>query len=73
MWDNNGGRDSMEAIKSGKELCDEFFDRLLEDSTVEPSIAQLLHKLYAEGELGKDSILKGLEGLRQHAEDDRED
>ena len=66
------GEDCVETIRSGKELCDEFFERLLEDSTVDSSITGLLHKLYTAGELSRDGILKGLEALRQNAEEDRE-
>lgn len=62
----------MATIGSGKHLCDEFFERLLEDSTVDSSIAALLHKLYRAGQLSKDEILTGLEVLRQNGEEDRE-
>jgi len=62
----------METISSGKELCDEFFERLLQDSTVDSCISGLLHKLYKGGELTKDGILTGLEGLRENGEEDRE-
>ena len=62
----------METIRSGKELCDEFFEGLLAADAVDPSIAELLHKLHETGELSKDTILEGLEALRQDGEDDRE-
>jgi len=62
----------METISSGKELCDEFFERLLEDSTVDSSITGLLHKLYTAGEISRDGILEGLEASRQNGEEDRE-
>jgi len=62
----------MQKISSGKELCDEFFERLLKDTTVDSSITGLLHKLYSEGDLSKEIILERLEALRQNAQEDRE-
>ncbi len=63
----------METIESGSELCDGFFNELLKDSDIDPSIAEMLHELHEGGTLTKESILEGLEALRQHAEEDHKD
>jgi hypothetical protein len=60
------------SIGSGKELCDGFFAALVRDKTIDPSITGLLYKLYSEGGLTRDAILKGLEALRENGEDDTE-
>jgi hypothetical protein len=63
----------METIKSGSELCDDFFTALLKDGEIDSSVAQMLHKLHDERKLSKESILEGLEALRGHGEDNGED
>jgi hypothetical protein len=55
----------MEQIISGKELCDIFFERLLERKDIDLQIASLLHSLYKEGNLKKEIITQSLQLLRQ--------
>jgi hypothetical protein len=51
--------------QSGKELADEFFKSLPELEDVETKIASLLQELYNAGRLTKESIMEGLEKLRE--------
>ena len=54
----------MEEIKSGKELCDDFFESLSKREDVDSQVAELIKDLYSNGELTKDKILQGLQSLR---------
>ncbi|MGB3478070.1 MAG: hypothetical protein WBB67_02805 [bacterium] len=56
----------MEEMKSGKELCDDFFVNLLDSVDVDRQIAILLKDLYSEGKFTKEEILQGLQTLRQN-------
>jgi len=51
--------------QSGKDLADEFFKSLPELEGVETKIASLLQELYNAGRLTKESIMEGLEKLRE--------
>jgi len=55
----------MEEIKSGKELCDEFFESLLGREDIDLQVADLLKDLYSNDNLTKEKILQGLQYLRQ--------
>jgi len=54
----------MEEIKSGKELCDSFFESLSERD-IDSQVADLLKDLYNNDNFTKDEILQGLQSLRQ--------
>lgn len=60
----------MEEIKSGKELCDNFFEGLLEKEDIDLRVSKLLNDLYFKGELTREKILLGLQSLRK---DDKND
>lgn len=55
----------MAEIKTGRELCDTFFEDLQTDDQVDKDIASLLQELYRQGKLIKESIMLGLESLRK--------
>ena len=55
----------MEAIKSGKELCDDFFGKLKTREDIDTETASLLIKLYSEGELTVPKIRDGLKASRE--------
>lgn len=61
----------MEEIKSGKELCDTFFENLLEREDSDPRIANLLYNLYKNDNLKKEKIIQGLQNLRQTNNNDK--
>jgi hypothetical protein len=50
-------------IKSGKDLCDDFFENLLKRKDINLQVARLLNDLYSAGNLTKDGILQGLKSL----------
>lgn len=56
---------TLEEIKSGKELCDDFFAELIKMKDVEPEINKLLKGLYEGNKLTTENILKGLSSLRE--------
>lgn len=55
----------MEEIKSGKELCKEFFNHLPEREDIDTKVAILIKDLYENDQLTTNSILKGLKTLRE--------
>ena len=55
----------MEEIKSGKELCDDFFKELIKMKDVDPEINKLLTNLYEGDKFSTENILKGLGNLRE--------
>jgi hypothetical protein len=61
----------MEGIKSGKELCDNFFKSLLEKEGIDLQVAGLLERLYSNGDFTKEKILQGLRFLRQDSENEQ--
>lgn len=62
----------MEEIKSGKELCDDFFESLSGRKDIDLQVADLLKDLYSTGNLTKEKILQGLESLRQDSENEQQ-
>jgi len=54
----------MEEIKSGKELCDNFFESLMKREDIDLQVSTLLTKLYSQGNFTKEKILQGLKSLR---------
>lgn len=60
----------MEEIKSGKELCDEFFNHLSEREDIDTKVATLVKKLYEKNQLTTDRIRKGLKALRQEGQNE---
>jgi hypothetical protein len=62
----------MEEIKSGKELCDEFFNHLLEREDIDTEVANLVKELYEKNQLTTDRIRKGLKALRQEGQNEQE-
>jgi hypothetical protein len=62
----------MEEIKSGKELCDEFFNQLLEREEIDTKIAILVKELYEKNQLTADGIRKGLKALRQEGQNEQQ-
>lgn len=56
----------MEEIKSGKEVCDAFFEGLIVREDIDPRIVNLLYQLYKNDNLKKEKIIQGLQNLRQN-------
>ena len=52
-------------IKSGKELCNEFFNNLLTMKDADTEIKKLLKELYARNKFSTENILTGLDSLRE--------
>lgn len=55
----------MEEMKSGKKLCDDFFENITSRDDIDPQIASLLKDLYLKVELTKDRIIQGLNEIRK--------
>jgi hypothetical protein len=55
----------MDKIKSGKELCNQFFEALIDKDDIDQEMAVLLKEFYFEGRLTKDNILQELKILRE--------
>lgn len=62
----------MEEIKSGKELCDEFFNHLSEREDIETKVAIFIKELYEKNQLTTDRIRKGLKALRQESQNEQQ-
>lgn len=62
----------MDEIKSGKELCDDFFENLLKKEDLDLRVSSLLKDLYRRGELTKEKILEGMVSLRESDANERE-
>jgi len=62
---NEGKNYNKLSPQSGKDLADEFFKSLSELEGVETKIVSLLQELYNAGRLKKESIMEGLEKLRE--------
>jgi hypothetical protein len=62
----------MSEIKSGKALCDQFFETLKNREDIDQGVATLFMALYSEDKLTGDSILEGLKALRADKEDETE-
>ena len=60
----------MGEIKSGKELCDEFFANLANVEGVELDVGNILQLLYDEGRLTADAVLSALKCMREGDEDE---
>lgn len=61
----------MDEIKSGKELCDEFFNGLVKMKDADQEIEQLLKELYETKKLSPENILAGLESLRENDQNEQ--
>lgn len=62
----------MEDIKSGKELCDNFFNQLVERKDIDSKVAILVKDLYSEKQLTTDRIRKALKTLRQENQNEQQ-
>jgi len=62
----------MEEIKSGEQLCDEFFSHLLEREDIDTKAATLVKELYEKNQLTTDRIRKGLKALRQEGQNEQQ-
>lgn len=62
----------MEDIKSGKELCDNFFNSLSKRENIDLQVANLLKALYDKETFTKEQILKGLQSLRQDTQNEQQ-
>lgn len=60
----------MDEIKSGKELCDSFFENLTKNEDVDSKVANMLKDLYTKGEFTKEKLLQGLHSLRMGVKDE---
>ncbi len=60
----------MGEIKSGKELCDAFFESLLKREDIDKQVAKLLRELYIKKSFTKEKILNGLQSIRQEWENE---
>lgn len=54
----------MEEFKSGKQLCDDFIEGLLQRGDIDIKIANILKDLYTKGQLTSEAIQKALKDLR---------
>jgi len=61
----------MEEIKSGKELCDDFFESLLKRGDIDRDVVNLLTELYINGNFKKEKILQSLQLLREGNENEQ--
>jgi len=62
----------MNEIKSGKELCDNFFDQLVERKDIDSKVAILVKDLYSKKQLTTDRIRKALKTLRQENQNEQQ-
>ena len=62
----------MNEIKSGKELCDNFFDQLVERKDIDLKVAILVKDLYSKKQLTTDRIRKALKTLRQENQNEQQ-
>ena len=62
----------MEEIRSGKELCDEFFEGLVRVDNVDVEVGNLLRQLYEEGRLTVDTVVSALKSLREGDENEQQ-
>ena len=62
----------MEDIKSGKELCNDFFESLLEREDVDSEVAILVKDLYSKGQLTSVKIRSALKALRQECQSEQQ-
>ena len=62
----------MNEIKSGKELCDNFFDQLVERKDIDSKVAIVVKDLYSKKQLTTDRIRKALKTLRQENQNEQQ-
>lgn len=62
----------MNEIKSGKELCDDFFNHLVERQDVDSKVAILFKGLYSKNQLTTTTIRKALKSLRQENQNEQQ-
>lgn len=62
----------MEEIRSGKELCDEFFSQMLEIGDIDTRVADLVKELYEKNQLTTDRIRSVLKVLRQESRNEQQ-
>lgn len=62
----------MENVKSGKELCDDFFKGLSGRKDIDSKIVALVQDLYEAGYLTKNRLRAGLDSLRQEIQNDQQ-
>lgn len=62
----------MEEIKSGKELCDNFFENLLKKADIDSQVANLLKGLYNQEKFTTEKILQDLQFLREDSENEQQ-
>ena len=55
----------MEEIKSGKELCDEYFEGLVSVEGVEADLGSMLKELYEKGQLTTGKVLSTMKDARE--------
>jgi len=53
-----------EKVKSGKEILDDFFDRIEEIENIDKDIAKMLSKLYQDDKLTDTNVKNELQKLR---------
>lgn len=58
----------MEEIRSGKELCDNFFEGLLKKEDIDEQLANRIRDLYINRNFTKEKILQALQLLREDKE-----
>lgn len=63
----------MVEIRSGKELCDEFFEGLGGIDGVDGDVCTALQQLYEEGQLTIDGVLSALKRAREEVEGEQQD
>lgn len=61
----------MENVKSGKELCDDFFKGLSERKDIDSKVVCLVKDLYEAGDLTLARLRNGLKNLRQENQNDQ--
>jgi hypothetical protein len=62
----------MNEIKSGKELCDDFFNQLVERQDIDSKVAILVKDLYSKNKLTIAKISKTLKTLRQENQNEQQ-
>jgi hypothetical protein len=71
-YSKNLKEDFMNEIKSGKELCNDFFNQLVERQDIDSKIAILFKDLYSKNQLTKTTIHKALKTLRQENQNEQQ-
>ncbi len=63
--------DTMEEVKSGKELCEEYFERLVSVEGIDVGLGSMLKELYGKGPLTTVNVLSMMKVMREGDKNER--